>query len=128
MSPCKKAIGAAKQQSGGHQKISNFLHASHRETNTKLGLRSLNAINLSKLLIEVKVEVDLPNVNEIGGSRNGKTLLVEYKLVVARRSCWLSEVIEIVCKKIRVLFPKDKNFIVLTSNVADMQTIISNQY
>ena len=41
--PLKKAIGAAIWQSG-HQNMSNSLHARHRATNTKLGLRSSNAI------------------------------------------------------------------------------------
>ena len=40
----KKAIGAAKRQSSPDIKNSQiFLHASHRETNTKLGLHSSNA-------------------------------------------------------------------------------------
>ena len=41
--PLKKAIGAAKRQSTNF-----FLHARHRETNTKLRLRSSNAINSNK--------------------------------------------------------------------------------
>ena len=40
--PPEKAIGVAKRQSG-HQKSQIFLHARHRATNTKLGLRSSNA-------------------------------------------------------------------------------------
>ena len=42
--PCKK-LGAAKQQSG-HQQSQIFLHARHRATNMKLGLHSINVINL----------------------------------------------------------------------------------
>ena len=46
--PLKKAIGVAKRQSE-RQKISNFLHARYRATNTKLGLHSSNMINSSNV-------------------------------------------------------------------------------
>ena len=40
--PLKKAMGGGGggvERQSGHQKITIFLHAKHRETNTKLGLR-----------------------------------------------------------------------------------------
>ena len=43
--PLKKAIGAAKQQSG-HQKNSNFSACKAQDNQHKIGLRSWNAIML----------------------------------------------------------------------------------